>query len=332
MPAAIRIFTLLFMLVFSGAHALLPKGTKTITIPGEIKEETHTARETLVRNLSEVEIYEYFSLFVIDESIYIANMNPAEIVMVSLQGKLLGRVGKPGQGPGEILRIDHISKFDGNIAILDSRRNALLVYTGDLKFIREVKMEAFHMGFLLAESKNFIFYGAGGGDYYFTSYTADLTLTDRFAEKKSSRSERVKKKLFDAVRFALYVPQENGIWASFKNRYDLRYYKDKKLSVEIKAEKGFFSVEEKNYGGRIVAICKDARAICLAQSGGKLYYFFRKSGTMYCDIFDTNSHRLLRRIRLKSDHRKISHFKKNIFYSLCMDESEENVMLFKLKL
>jgi hypothetical protein len=308
-------------------------GVKTVVLPDNIRVEENIFKETFIRNLSEVEIYRYFSLSVIKDKIYIANSKPREIVMLSLQGKLLGRAGKEGQGPGEFSSIGIVSELDGNIAILDYGREVLTFYTRALKYIKEIRLKKYHMCFLVDRGNNYICFGSGERDFYFDKYSKNMTYIESFGPSVSSARDRKKKKLFDDVRCALYIPEDNGIWASFKNRYDIRYYKNQELAVEIKAEKGFFKTEEEYVAGagRTVVWCKESRALCLAKNNGKLFYFFRNNGVSFCDIFDSNSYRLLRRIAMKNFLRQVSHYKENIFYSLSMDESEEDLYLLKLE-
>jgi hypothetical protein len=313
-------------------NVVFPIGVKIVTLPDDIKAEENIFKENFIRNLSELEIYEYFSLHVIDGMIFIVNTNPLEIVKLSLQGEILGRVGKQGEGPGEFLSITGIYEFDGNIALLDYNRRVLLLYSKSLKYIREMRLINPHMDFFVDNNDNFVFYGAGEKDFYFDKYSKDLTHLNSFGHSASSQNDRKKKKLFDDVRCALYVPEDNGIWASFKNRYDIRYYKNQNLTVEIKAKKGFFETKEENFGGRAVVWCKKSRAYCLAKSGRKLFYFFRNNEITFCDIYDTMSFQLLRRIVLNRSHKKISHYKDNIFYSLYRDESKDELQLFKLEL
>jgi hypothetical protein len=322
---------ILILAVILGVKVLFPFGVKIITLPGDIKAEENVFKENFIRNLSELEIYKYFLLDVIDDAVYISNSNPLEIVKLSLQGKLMGRVGKKGEGPGEFVSIYGIGKFNGNIAVLDFRRRVLSLYTTELKYIREMRLKKSHMGFLLDKKNNFVFFGSRDGDFYFDKYSKDMVHIGSFGHSAFSKSERKKGQIFDDVRCALYVPEDNGIWASFKNRYDIRYYENQKLAVEIKAEKGFFKTTEEKHGGRIVVFCKNSRALCLAKYGNRLFYFFRNNGITFCDIFDLMSCKLLRRIALKRHYKKVSHFKDNIFYSLCRDDSEEDVQLFKLE-
>jgi hypothetical protein len=326
-----KLITFIFFFIIS-IQFLFLMDVKIITIPDNIKPEGNVFKENFIRNLSEVEIYEYLSLNIIDEDIYILNLNPVEIVKLSLRGKLLGRVGKEGQGPGEFLSIVGISKFNGNIAVLDYSKRILSLYTKELKYIKEMRFNKHHLGFFVDSENNFVCFGAGGGDFYFDKYSKDMTHIGNFGQSSTSKKLKKLKMLFDDVRCALYISEDNGIWASFKNRYDIRYYKNQQLSVEIKAKKGFFKTQEENYGGRIVVMCKHSKAICLAKYGNRLFYFFRNNGITFCDIFDLMSYQLLRRIALKHPHTRISHYKKNIFYSLGMDESEENAQLFKLEL
>ncbi|MGD2087547.1 MAG: 6-bladed beta-propeller [Candidatus Aminicenantes bacterium] len=311
---------------------VFPIGVKIVNLPNNIKAEENVVKETFVRNLSELEIYDFLSIYVIDENIYITNWTPRELVKLSLQGKLLGRAGRQGQGPGEFLWMETVYEFNGNIALLDSRRFVLMLYTKTLKFIREMRLKKHQMGFMVDNENNFIFFGSRQRDFYFEKYSKDMVPIEYFGPSVSSRSSWKNKKLFDDVRCALYVPEENGIWAAFKDRYDIRYYKNQKLAVEIKAEKGFFEIEEENVGGRIVVWCRKGRALHLAKSGNKLFYFFLNNGVSYCDIFDSKSFRLLRRVAFKHYHISISHYKENIFYSLSNDKSEDDLQLFKLKL
>jgi radical SAM protein with 4Fe4S-binding SPASM domain len=183
-----------------------------------------------------LEIYDFLSIYVIDENIYITNWTPRELVKLSLQGKLLGRAGRQGQGPGEFLWMETVYEFEGNIALLDSRRFVLMLYTKTLKFIREMRLKKHKMGFMVDKENNFIFFGSRQRDFYFEKYSKDMVPIEYFGPSVSSRSSWKNRKLFDDVRCALYVPEENGIWAAFKDRYDIRYYKNQKLAVEIKAE------------------------------------------------------------------------------------------------
>jgi len=316
--------------VIISAQAQFLMSVKIVTLPDDIKVEENIFKETLVRNLSDVEIYEAFNLYVIDGAIYIANSKTPEIVKLSMQGLLLGRAGNKGQGPGEFVDIERIYEFEGNIAVLDSSLRVIL-YTKNLKYNREMKLKKRHQGFLVDRENNFVFFGFGPKDFYFEKYSKDLTPIESFGPSVSPGGYKKNKLFFEEVRLALYVPEDNGIWASFKNRYDIRYYKNQELAVEITAEKGFFKTKEENFAGRIVVWCKEARALCLAKSGSRLFYFYRNNGRIFCDIYDSKSYRLLHRVALKHYHYRISHYKENIFYSMLNDESEENLLLFKLE-
>jgi hypothetical protein len=122
---------------------------KIVNLPDEIKVEENVFKENFIRNLSEFEIYEYYALHVIDGMIFYVNANPLEIVKLSLQGEILGRVGKHGEGPGEFLSITGIYEFDGNIAVLDLMRRVLMIYSKSLKYIREMKLIKHHMYFFV---------------------------------------------------------------------------------------------------------------------------------------------------------------------------------------
>ena len=52
----------------------------------------------------------------------------------------------------------------------------------------------------------------------------------------------------------------------------------------------------------------------------------------FCDVFDINSYRLKRRIKLNKSYRKFfGYHKDGIFYALFEDEEKESLNLYKLE-
>ncbi|NIM12411.1 MAG: hypothetical protein GTO45_09880 [Candidatus Aminicenantes bacterium] len=139
--------------------------------------------------------------------------------------------------------------------------------------------------------------------------------------------------LFDYISNTLYIPEENGIWVSFRNRYDLRYYKDEKLLVEIKAKKFFFSGEEQERMGRKFMYYKD-RSVLLAKLKDELLYFYKKDNQFFCDVFNlSNNYQLKRRIKFPVRwYPRLAHHKGYTFYGLRFDNEREHVLLERIKI
>lgn len=135
---------------------------------------------------------------------------------------------------------------------------------------------------------------------------------------------------FDNIRTTLYLPQEKGIWCSFRNRYDLRYYKNEKLTIEIKERQDFFKGTEEVMMDKKFYLYMD-RAVHLSIDKNFLIYFFVKDETSYCDIFDLTKLKLNKRIRSTQKYYFIAQFRGNVFYSMRFDADKENVYLVKLE-
>lgn len=320
---------LFWMLICS--QFFFSQNVKVIHIPDDVTIEEKAARETLVHNLSQEEIYNSLSLNVIDGFIYLDMEKPVEIIKLNLKGKVVKRVGRRGQGPGDLIWISRIEEFKGNIAVLDSKNQKVAIFNKELEFIREFKLTLPFFGFLVDNQNRFIFYSNASSDHYFTLYTENCKFINKFAKTLTSRAEYRKTFNFDSVRYTLYIPEEDGIWACFKNRYDLRYYEKTKLSVEIKERKGFFKGERQNMGGREIVLHLD-RAVHLARFKSQLFYFYRIDKNLFCDIFNLSDYRLQRRVKFKRNYRHVAHYKDNIFYALGYDTNDEqDLLLFKLE-
>ncbi len=96
-----KIFVIIFVLCI--LPILVASSVKVIYIPDNIKIEENASKEILVRNMSEVEIYTPYSIYIIDDFIYLLNHDSSEVIKLSLKGEIIGRVGKKGQGPHEFM-------------------------------------------------------------------------------------------------------------------------------------------------------------------------------------------------------------------------------------
>jgi hypothetical protein len=307
------------------------KNVKVIHISDNVIISENAAKETFVHNLSKEEIYKSLSLYVIGGAIYLDIEKPVEVIKLSLKGKTENRFGRRGQGPGDLIWISCIREFNENICILDTKNQKVAIFNKRLEFIREFKLNLPFFGFIVDNKNRFIFYGNASLNKYFALYTKNCKFIKYFAKITTSRDEYRKILNFDSVRYTLYIPEEDGIWACFKNRYDLRYYEKMDLSVEIKARKGFFKGERKNSGGREIIIYLD-RAVHIARQKNNLFYFYRIDDNLFCDIFDLDNYLFQRRIKFEKNYRYIAHFKENIFYAIGYDTNDEqDLLLFKLE-
>jgi hypothetical protein len=133
---------ILLIIVFVVSHFFLLPGEAKIVyiIPDDVKIEENTASETLVHNLSQEEIYQSLRLNVIDGFIYLEMEKPVEIIKLNLKGKTVKRASRRGQGPGELIWISGIREFKGNIAVLDTKTQKVVIFNKNLELIREFKL------------------------------------------------------------------------------------------------------------------------------------------------------------------------------------------------
>jgi 6-bladed beta-propeller len=330
--------SIFFLFLFVSIPFQSASEVKKVHIPKNFKVEKNIFKETTVSNLSEVgEIFISGYLFYIDGFLYMSGVDPVELVKISLDGKIVGRISKKGQGPGEFIEFWSVRDFKGNLALLDFMKLKIIIFKKNLEFVKEIKLTKVFFGFLVDNNDNFVFYGGPehNSTHYFEVYSSSGQFRRKFGRIKTSLSARRKKKLFDQVRFQLYVQKENGIWASFKNRYDLRYYENKRLVAEIRGPKNFFKGEENNAGGRGYVLYVD-RSVHIAKVDDRLYYFYRIDKQFFCDIFDLKTFQLRRRIILDRNYRYITHSRGKIFYALGYNYNKEyddyDLMLFRLKL
>jgi len=334
----LRIFKGLFsvvLFIFLGL-GVLPGEVKTVYIPEKIQVEENATLEVKVKNLSEEEIFDTGFMLCVDDFIYYEQVRPSEIFKLDLNGNVLGRLKKPGEGPGEFTDAAGLREYQGNISFLDYYKMKFIVYSRDFNFLRETKLKLTYCDFFVNKKNEIVFYGKGShNDYYFYVYSAYAVKPLRkFGKTPTTFADYKRKFDFDDVRNVLYLAEKDGIWASFKNRYDLRYYEKEKLAVEIKAPKGFFKGEENEMAGRKYVMYNE-RSCYLARSDNRLLYFYSKNKSFFCDIFDLDSYTLLRRIKFNRNYwYALTHWQGNVFYGAFPDrESEdEDIILYRIEI
>ena len=314
-------------LLLSVGKFLLPQSVRIVRIPDEVKAVENEVVEVYAHNMSGEEIYRAHRMYISNNYIYLASDKPVEMIKLSLNGEVVGRVGRKGQGPGEFLFIFGIYGFGKNIYILDTRIQKLVIYNDGLEFVKEYKLRERYSYCLIDNKKSFVLYGRPSADYYFSVYSERLKFLRYFGRSMTSASDNMKKFSFDLVRYAVYVQEEDGIWACFKNRYDLRYYKQEKLIAEIKAKTGFFSGKEQDNFGRKYMEYKD-KSLHLAKDNNRLYYLYNKDNRTYCDIFDLSDYKLMQRLKFAFKYIRIVYHKENTFYALRYDKNEDRDVLF----
>lgn len=314
------------LLFFDG---LFSQEVKIITVPANVPIEEGKTKEVLIANLSKDEIYRIPFLYLVDNNFYLACENPARVLKMSPTGKIIGQLGREGQGPGEFIWIGEIKPFKDKIAIIESKLQKLVFYDKNLQYHSEFRFHSYFNGFVVDKGSNYIFYGNPSLEYYFYYYSEEGKFKGKFGKTVNNNYKNF---CFDSVRYAMVLENETGMWACFKNRYDLRYYKNKKLHVEIKEMKGYFRGEEQIIGGRKIFMYTD-RSLILARNNHLLYYIYLIEPKIFCDIFDLDSLSLLRRIKFDKNYRQVCHYSDNVFFGLAYDKNEDNdVLFFKIEL
>jgi len=332
-----KISNLMIMVFAVWSLALLQGETKIVYIPDKINIEANAAHATTIRNVSEIGIYRTNNIYFIDDFIYISDFLTPQVIKLSLQGKVVGRFGRKGEGPGESKNFLEVCKFKENLAVIGYRK--LIICNKELQFQKEIRLKHFYTGlFLTVDNKVFFYNTQPNSDYYFSVYTDDFEFLDNFGlkninPKKNKTGNNKFYSLWDRVQNTLYLPQKNGFWVSFRDRYGLRFYKDKTLVVDIKAKKPVFTSTEQEMMGKKFTFSATDWPRLIAEQQNQLYYFFKKGGSLFCDVFDlSDNYRFLHRLKVPFVYRNLTHVNDYIFYGLRYDENKENVFLDKIKI
>ena len=194
-------------------------------------------------------------------------------------------------------------------------------------------MRGRYRSFAVNNKNELICNGSGSSiTHYFDVYDENGTFIRQFGDRQTSISDDRKVRSWDTVNETVYIPEKDGLWARFGNRYDLQYYEKEKLVAEIKEKKGFFKAEEKErMGVRIISYLD--RGVHLTRVRSKLFYFYYlyKDKVIFLDIFDINTYKLIRRIKLDYIRGGIDHHKDNVFFAIKYNEEYE-VELYKLEI
>ena len=333
---AVKILIFL-IIVFAVSHLfLLPGEAKIVFIPGKINVEDDSVQATTILNMSEIEIYKCYPLYHIDDFIYTVDMLNTRVVKLSYQGKVISQFGRKGQGPGESSRFIGLGKFKENIAVIGKHK--VIICNKDLKYLREIRLkERFHDLILAANNKIYYYNNLSYFNYYFTVYTEDFKYLKRFGIKNPNvKTKKIDFRHYtyssDLIGRTLYVPGENGIWVSFRNRYDIRYYKDEKVVVDIKSKNQVPAANEEEFMGIKTKMYTD-RSILIAKHENQLYYCYTQGNNLFCDVFNlSENYRLHRRLKFPFYYRRLAHAHGFIFYGLRYEEDKENVFLDKIKI
>lgn len=95
-----------------------------------------------------------------DNRLFILDKKKAELVVYSMDGNFLGRVGAKGEGPGEYMSAtDFEIDLKRNLIIVFSRGDlSILEYNRDLSFNRKIRLDIWAFQMALLESGNLAFY------------------------------------------------------------------------------------------------------------------------------------------------------------------------------
>jgi hypothetical protein len=325
------------IIVIAFIPMLLSGSAKVVYIPDDITVEENCLKASTIRDLSkEAEIYWCAPIKLVDDFFYLLDYDKYRVVKLSLQGKVVGQFGKKGEGPGEFLGISGISTFKKNIAV--TGRYKVVICDKDLKFIREIKLTQMFHDLILGTNNRIYFYNNPSySNYYFSVYSEDFKYLKKFGIKNpDAKEETIPDQKFtvswDVVRTTCYVPEENGIWVSFKDRYDLRYYKDEKAIVDIKPKKQIFATSEDKFSGQKIMRYLDY-SLLIAKHANKLYYCYKLGDNLFCDVFNlAENYRLIRRLKFPYRYKKLILSNGSIFYGLRGDAKGENVLLDKVQI
>jgi hypothetical protein len=313
------------------ARLLCPHTIKEVRIPKDINIEEGVFKATFIRNLSDAEIYQFTEISIVDDLIYIGSDKQQELFCFNLQGELKAKISSKGQGPGSFSICMGLKPYESNIAFMSPFNFKIVILNKELEFIKQLILKRSYMSFVANKDNEFICNTMGSfSENYFDVYDENGKFKRSFGKMQTTSAEKRKIRSFDSVGATVYTPEKDGLWARFRNRYDLQYYEREKLVIEIKEKKGYFKAVEKEVMGRKYISYVD-RGFYLVRLKDKLYYFYSKDKEIFSDIFDIHTCKLLRRIKYKKGYSKIAHHINNVFYAIKYNEDYE-VELYKLEM
>lgn len=327
-----KLMIIIFLLLT--AFVVMPEDIKTVKIARDAAVEKDGFKEVFLRNLNEQEeIYELMSIAALDDYIFVTAAKPAGIYKLDLQGKRIARSGRTGRGPGEFELGVHLKAYKNNLVFVELMVK-LLFYNRELDFLKEIRLPIFSMGFIINNEGNFVFATSriSPSDKYFKVYSQEGKLLRTFGEKDPGYNP--KKHSFDYVFSIAYDPLTDGIWAALGNCYDLLYYEKETLKAVIKGKKDYFKeYKEKDKKTGRVHTELTGRPIKIEVIKDRVFYFYKKDKKFYCDIFNKNNCKLLRRIMLERFYRRIAYHKNDTYYAIFQGlAGEEDHQLYRLEL
>jgi len=316
--------------------SLTVSGANVVYIPDNVKVEENVLKATTIRNLSDIDIYRCGPINLIDDFIYLLDYDNYRVVKLSFQGKLVAQFGRKGAGPGEFMALSGISRFKKNIAVTE--RYKVVICDKDLNYLKEMKLkQRFHDLISATDNRIYFYNNPSYYNYYFTIYTEGFKPLKKFGIKNPNAKEKIithinYKLSWDIVCKTLYVPEEKGIWVSFSNRYDLRYYKDEKVVVDIKSKRQIYSSYEDEFSGVKVKMYSDY-SLLIARHENLLYYCYKLGDNRFCDVFDLSKNfRLHRRLKFPFPYKQLVLSNGSIFYGLRYDPDGKEVFFDRIQI
>jgi hypothetical protein len=120
--------------------------------------------ELRIGELEGAEEYTFGTVFGVaagrDGSIFVAEIQPADLRMYDARGKFVKRIGRVGEGPGEYQQIDALAVMAaGNLAVHDGRLGRISIFDAQGNFLRSFQL---HTGFFT----NDMFRVDNAGNFY----------------------------------------------------------------------------------------------------------------------------------------------------------------------
>jgi len=312
---------------------VLSANVKVIRIPEKIKIEENVFKETFVADLSKQEIFSPSGLHICDGKIFFFKMNkPHDLVVMDLNGKIQKKIARYGAGPCEVRFAWGVLKHKEKYIVNDFKGMKLIFFDKNLKCLDEFKVKNGSWDNCINNKNEIILGGGNLGLPYFHIYSLSGDFRRSFGKPQIKPDEYKKEGRLDYVKGMVYIPKKDGIWACFCNRYDLKYYEHEKLKIEINAKPDFFKIKKKKYQGYTMRL-PVSYPIIIKRVNNHILYIYKMEGKIcFCDVFDINSYRLKRRIKLNKSYRKFfGYHKDGIFYALFEDEEKESLNLYKLE-
>jgi len=310
----------------------MPDEVRIVNVPENVAVETGGFKEVCIKNLADEELVRIFGIAILDDHIFVLNERPVGLYKLDLQGKIIGKAGRKGEGPGEFKSPWSLNTLKGQLVCSDFFTK-IVFYDGNLKYIKEIKFPTVFQYLVENNEGNIILplRQLSQTNKYFVLYSGDWKLLKQFGERQVQKEKKMSQ---DFVFNLAYDRDNDGIWAAFGNRYDLSYFEKENLKVEIKEKNGIYkSIKVKDKKTGYTETVSLGRPVKLDIVKEKMFYFYRRNKDLFCDIFNKNNHKLLKRLKLERFYRRIAHHKNGIFYALYNGiERDEDYQLYRLEL